>query len=38
VQAELQLGDQVKFFPSDAALGAWLAHAGAGAVNVVYEG
>ena len=38
VQAELQLSDQVKFFPSDAALGAWLAHAGADAVNIVYEG
>jgi DNA polymerase-3 subunit alpha len=37
-QAEIALGDQVKFFPSDAALGAWLAHAGADAVNIVYEG
>src|SRR5690606_22125827 len=35
--AELQLGDDSRFFPCDAALAAWHAQAGADAVRVVYE-
>jgi DNA polymerase-3 subunit alpha len=35
--AELQLGDAARFFPSDAALAAWMAQAGVGAANVVYD-
>lgn len=35
--AEVQLGEASRFFPSDAALAAWSAQAGSGAVNVVYE-
>ncbi|MGB7421110.1 MAG: DNA polymerase III subunit alpha [Comamonas sp.] len=35
--AELQLGDASRFFPSDAALAAWGAQAGADAVHVVYS-
>ncbi|OJU90117.1 MAG: DNA polymerase III subunit alpha [Burkholderiales bacterium 66-5] len=34
--AELQLGDASRFFPSDVALAAWGAQAGAGGVSVVY--
>ncbi len=36
-QAELQLGDASRFFPSDEALAAWAAQAGDGNVSVVYE-
>ncbi|MRD47408.1 DNA polymerase III subunit alpha [Caenimonas koreensis DSM 17982] len=35
--AELQLGDEAKFFPSDAALASWMAQAGQGQVSIVYE-
>jgi len=35
--AELQLGDQAKFFPSDAALASWMAQAEKGLAQVVYE-
>ncbi len=35
--AELQLGDDAKFFPSDAALAGWLAQAGPGHAHIVYE-
>ena len=35
--AELQLGEEAKFFPSDAALASWIALAGAGAAQIVYE-
>ncbi len=35
--AELQLGDDVKFFPSDAALAGWLMQAGQGHAHIVYE-
>jgi DNA polymerase-3 subunit alpha len=36
--AELQLGEQSKFFPSDAALASWMAQAGQGLAQIVYEG
>ncbi|HSV80036.1 MAG TPA: DNA polymerase III subunit alpha, partial [Ramlibacter sp.] len=36
--AELQLGEQAKFFPSDAALASWMAQAHQGLAQVVYEG
>jgi DNA polymerase-3 subunit alpha len=35
--AELQLGDDAKFFPSNAALAGWRVQAGAGASELVYE-
>ncbi|MFZ2737066.1 MAG: DNA polymerase III subunit alpha [Burkholderiaceae bacterium] len=35
--AELQLGDDAKFFPSDAALAGWLAQAGPGHAHIVYD-
>jgi DNA polymerase III subunit alpha len=35
--AELQLGDEARFFPSDAALAGWMAQADQGAAHVVYE-
>lgn len=34
---ELQLGDNSRFFPSDAALAAWCAEAGSGRSQVMYE-
>lgn len=36
--AELQLGEQAKFFPSDAALASWMAQAHGGLAQIVYEG
>jgi DNA polymerase-3 subunit alpha len=36
-EAELQLGDDAKFFPTDAALASWIAQADQGAAQVVYE-
>jgi DNA polymerase III subunit alpha len=36
--AELQLGDEARFFPSDAALASWTAQAEAGLAQIVYEG
>ncbi len=36
-QAELQLGDSSRFFPSDEALAAWAAQAGEGSISVIYE-
>jgi DNA polymerase-3 subunit alpha len=35
--AELQLGDQARFFPSDAALASWMAQADQGLASIVYE-
>jgi DNA polymerase III subunit alpha len=35
--AELQLGDEAKFFPSDAALASWMAQADQGAAQIIYE-
>lgn len=35
--AELQLGEQAKFFPSDAALASWMAQAHEGLAQIVYE-
>ncbi len=36
-QAELQLGEEAKFFPTDAALASWMAQADQGRANIVYE-
>lgn len=36
--AELQLGEQAKFFPTDAALASWMAQAYGGQAQIVYEG
>jgi len=35
--AELQLGEQAKFFPTDAALASWMAQAHQGLAQIVYE-
>ena len=35
--AELQLGDEVKFFPTDAALASWTAQADQGQAAIVYD-
>ncbi|MBX3656172.1 MAG: DNA polymerase III subunit alpha [Ramlibacter sp.] len=35
--AELQLGEDARFFPSDAALASWMAQADAGQAQIVYE-
>ncbi len=35
--AELQLGDEVKFFPTDAALASWTAQADQGQATIVYD-
>lgn len=35
--AELQLGEQSKFFPSDAALASWMAQADQGQAQIIYE-
>ena len=35
--AELQLGEDAKFFPSDAALAGWMAQAESGKALIVYE-
>ena len=37
VAAELQLGDEVKFFPTDAALASWMGQADKGQAVIVYE-
>jgi DNA polymerase-3 subunit alpha len=37
VTAELQLGDEARFFPSDAALASWMAQADGGQAQIVYE-
>ena len=37
VTAELQLGEQAKFFPTDAALARWVAQAHQGRATVVYD-
>ena len=34
---ELQLGDEARFFPSDAALASWSAQAAQGQAVIVYE-
>jgi len=36
-EAEIQLGDDAKFFPSDAALASWIAQADQGAAQIVYD-
>ncbi|GAB3776603.1 DNA polymerase III subunit alpha [Ramlibacter monticola] len=36
-RAELQLGEQARFFPTDAALASWMAQAYQGQAQVVYE-
>ena len=36
-QAELQLGDEARFYPTDAALARWIAQADRGQAQVVYE-
>jgi len=35
--AELQLGEDARFFPSDAALASWMAQADAGQAQIVYD-
>ena len=35
--AELQLGEEARFFPSDAALASWIAQADQGQAQIVYE-
>jgi DNA polymerase-3 subunit alpha len=35
--AELQLGEEARFFPTDAALASWLSQVGLGKAEVVYE-
>jgi DNA polymerase-3 subunit alpha len=35
---ELQLGEQAKFYPTDAALASWMAQAHGGLAQIVYEG
>jgi len=35
--AELQLGEDAKFFPTDAALASWMAQADAGLAQIVYD-
>ncbi|MGV3494434.1 MAG: DNA polymerase III subunit alpha [Ramlibacter sp.] len=36
-QAELQLGEEARFFPTDAALASWMAQAHQGLAQIVYE-
>ena len=36
-QAELQLGEDARFYPSDAALASWMAQADQGLASIVYE-
>lgn len=36
-RVELQLGEQAKFYPTDAALASWMAQAHAGQAQIVYE-
>ena len=36
-EAEIQLGEASRFFPSDAALASWIAQADQGAAQIVYE-
>jgi DNA polymerase-3 subunit alpha len=36
-EVEIQLGDDARFFPSDAALASWMAQADQGAAQIVYE-
>jgi len=35
--AELQLGEQARFYPTDAALASWMAQAHQGLAQIVYE-
>jgi DNA polymerase-3 subunit alpha len=37
-QAEIQLGEDARFFPSDAALASWMAQADQGLAQIVYDG
>jgi DNA polymerase-3 subunit alpha len=36
-EAEIQLGEDARFFPSDAALASWIAQADQGVAQIVYE-
>ena len=36
-QAELQLGDAARFYPSDAALATWMAQAHNGQARIIYD-
>ena len=36
-EAEIQLGEDARFFPTDAALASWIAQADQGAAQIVYE-
>jgi DNA polymerase-3 subunit alpha len=37
VQAEIQLGEQYKFYPTDAALASWMAQAHQGHAKIIYD-
>jgi DNA polymerase-3 subunit alpha len=37
VNAEIQLGDDAKFYPSDAALASWMAQSDIFKTHIVYE-
>ena len=37
VSAQLQLGEEGKFYPSDAALASWMAQAGTSKAQIIYE-
>jgi DNA polymerase III subunit alpha len=37
VSAEIQLGDDAKFYPSDAALASWMAQSGITKTQIIYE-
>jgi DNA polymerase-3 subunit alpha len=36
-EVKLQLGEQAKFYPTDAALASWMAQAHGGQAQIVYE-
>jgi len=36
-QAEIELGEAARFFPSDGALASWSAHAHQGLASIVYD-
>jgi DNA polymerase-3 subunit alpha len=37
VEAQIQLGDKAKFFPTDAALAGWIAQADGGQAVIAYD-
>jgi DNA polymerase-3 subunit alpha len=37
VNAEIQLGEDAKFYPSDAALASWMAQSGISKTHIVYD-